>query len=179
MVYVSQHQINIQIPYEASIGPNKAIVVSNGASPSANGTITIAATSPGIFTSDGTNVAAINTSQDDRHHVDQFSLRMPRHIGDSVSLYVTGEGTYTTAVTPLDGYIIPAATAPAAMPALNAAVTATIDGVNAPGHLRRAIRRRYARRAGSDAHGALAYYEHQRSSGGGHDWRKRPRRPAP
>jgi uncharacterized protein (TIGR03437 family) len=131
MVYVSQHQINIQIPYEASIGPNKAIVVSNGASPSANGTIKIAATSPGIFTSDGTDVAAINTGKT-TGTTSINSSSNAAHIGDSVSLYVTGEGTYTTAVTPLDGYIIPGATAPAAMPVLNAAVTATIDAVNAP-----------------------------------------------
>lgn len=131
MVYVSQHQINIQIPYEATIGPNKAIVVSNGANPSANGTITIAATSPGIFTSDGTDVSAINTSKT-TGDTSINSASNAAHIGDSVSLYVTGEGTYTTAVAPLDGYVIPAATALAAMPVLNAAVTATIGGVNAP-----------------------------------------------
>jgi len=131
MVYVSEHQINIQIPYEATIGPNKAIVVSNGASPSANGTITIAATSPGIFTSDGTDVAAINTSKT-TGDTSINSASNAAHINDSVSLYVTGEGKYTTAVAPLDGYVIPAATALAAMPVLNAAVTATIGGVNAP-----------------------------------------------
>ena len=131
MVYVSQHQINVQVPYEASIGPNKAIVVSNGASPSANGTITITATSPGIFTSDGTNVAAINTSKT-TGTTSINSSSNAAHVGDAVSLYVTGEGTYTTAVSPLDGYIIPLATAQAAMPVLDAAVTATIGGVNAP-----------------------------------------------
>ena len=131
MVYVSQHQINVQIPYEAGIGPNKAIVVSNGANPSANGTITIAATSPGIFTTDGTNVAAVNTSKT-TGDTSINSSSNAAHIGDSVSLYVTGEGTYTTGVAPLDGYIIPEGTALAAMPVLNAAVTATIDGVNAP-----------------------------------------------
>jgi len=131
IVYISQHQINVQIPYEASIGPNKAIVVSNGASPSANGTITIAATSPGIFTSDGTDVAAINTSKT-TGLTSINSSSNAAHVGDSVSLYLTGEGTYTTAVTPLDGYIIPLATAQAAMPVLNATVTATIGGVNAP-----------------------------------------------
>jgi len=131
MVYVSQHQINVQIPYEAGIGPNKAIVVTNGASPSANGTITIAATSPGIFTSDGTDVAAINTSKT-TGDTSINSSSNAAHIGDSVSLYVTCEGTYTTAVAPLDGYIIPPGTAVGAMPVLNAAVTATIDGANAP-----------------------------------------------
>jgi len=131
MIYVSQHQINAQIPYEASIGPNKAIVISNGGVATANGTITIAATSPGIFTSDGTNIAAINTSKSSGA-TSINSSSAAAHVGDSVSLYVTGEGTYTTTVAPLDGYIIPSGMALAAMPILNAPVTATIAGVNAP-----------------------------------------------
>lgn len=131
MVYVSQHQINIQIPYEAGIGQNKTIVVSNGANPSANGTVTIAATSPGIFTVDGVQAAAINTSKTDGS-TSINSSTAAAHVGDTVSLYMTGEGTYTTTVAPLDGYIIPPGTAAAAMPVLNAAVTATIGGVNAP-----------------------------------------------
>lgn len=131
MVYVSQHQINVQIPYEATIGANKAIVISNGASPSANGTITIAATSPGIFTSDGIQAAAVNTPKAGGA-TSINSSSAAAHVGDTVSLYVTGEGTYTTVVAPLDGYIIPAGTLPVAMPVLNAAVTATIGGVNAP-----------------------------------------------
>ncbi len=131
MVYVSQHQINIQIPYEVTIGQNKAIVVSNGANPSANGTINIAATSPGIFTVDGIQAAAINTSAS-TGDTSINSSTAAAHVGDTVSLYVTGEGTYTTTVAPIDGYVIPTGTLPAAMPVLNAAVTATIGGVNAP-----------------------------------------------
>ncbi len=131
MVYVSQHQINIQIPYEATIGQNKTIVVSNGSNPSANGTITIAATSPGIFTVDGVQAAAINTSASDGSTSINSSTAAAK-VGDMVSLYVTGEGTYTSTITPLDGYVIPDGTATAAMPVLNAAVTATIGGVNAP-----------------------------------------------
>ncbi len=131
MVYVSQHQINIQIPYEATIGQNKTIVVSNGSNPSANGTITITATSPGIFTVDGVQAAAINTSAANGS-TSINSSTSAAHVGDTVSLYVTGEGTYTTTVAPLDGYVIPDGTATADMPVLNAAVTATIGGVNAP-----------------------------------------------
>jgi len=131
MVYVSQHQINLQVPYEATIGQNKTIVVSNGANPSANGTINIAATSPGIFTVDGVQAAAVNTSKT-TGETSINSSSAAAHVGDTVSLYVTGEGTYTTTVAPLDGYVIPEGTLPAAMPVLNAPVTATIGGVNAP-----------------------------------------------
>jgi len=128
---VSQHQINVQIPYEATIAANRTIVVSNGANPSANGTINVAPTSPGIFTTDGTDIAAINTSKANGATSINSSSNAA-HIGDSVSMYVTGEGTYTTTVAPLDGYIIPPGTLPAAMPVLNAPVTATIGGANAP-----------------------------------------------
>jgi len=49
-------------------------------------------------------------------------------------LYLTGEGTYSNTPTPVDGYVIPPGTVRTdpAMPTLNAAVTATIAGVNAP-----------------------------------------------
>src|SRR4029077_6098899 len=53
MVYAGQHQISAQVPYGVALGTGKTIVVTNGANPSANGTIDIAATSPGIFTLDG------------------------------------------------------------------------------------------------------------------------------
>lgn len=109
MVYVSEHQINVQVPYEATIGANKTIVVSNGANPSANGTITIAATSPGIFTVDGVQAAATNTSASNGA-TSINSSSAAAHVGDTISLYVTGEGTYTTTVAPLDGYIIPEGT---------------------------------------------------------------------
>lgn len=130
IIYVSQHQINLQVPFGATIGNNKTIVVSNGGGPAANGTINITPTSPGIFTVDGVQAAAINTSKVNGS-TSINSSTAAAHVGDTVSLYLTGEGTYTTGIAPLDGYIIPAGTLPAAMPTLNAGVSATIDGVAA------------------------------------------------
>jgi uncharacterized protein (TIGR03437 family) len=135
MVYVSQHQISVQIPYEVSLGTGKAIVVTNGVNPAANGTIDITATAPGIFTVGGTGsgqAAALNTSASSGA-VTINSATSFAHIGDAITLYMTGEGTYSGAPAPVDGYIIPAGTLVGAMPLLVAApVTVTIGGVNAP-----------------------------------------------
>jgi uncharacterized protein (TIGR03437 family) len=103
MVYVSQHQVSVQIPYEAAVGTGKTIVVTNGVNPAANGTIDIAATSPGIFTVTGSGqAAAINTSATSGA-ITVNSATTPAHIADAISLYLTGEGTYSSTPTPVDG----------------------------------------------------------------------------
>lgn len=137
IVYVSQHQINVQIPYGVALGNNMAIVVSNGSNPAANGSINISATSPGIFESpDSTGVmwaCALNTRKT-TGVVSVNSSSNAAHIGDTITLYLTGQGIYTNVPTPVDGYVIPPGTLPTepAMPILKAAVTATIAGVSAP-----------------------------------------------
>jgi uncharacterized protein (TIGR03437 family) len=132
MVYVSQHQVNAQIPYEAAVGTGKTIVVTNGVNPAANGTIDIAATSPGVFTVTGSGqAAALNTSAS-TGAITVNSATSAAHIGDTISLYLTGEGMYSSTPTPVDGYIIPSLTLPGAMPQLVAALpTVTIGGVPA------------------------------------------------
>jgi uncharacterized protein (TIGR03437 family) len=134
MVYAGQHQISAQVPYGVALGTGKTIVVTNGANPSANGTIDIAATSPGIFTLDGSGggqAAAINTSAA-TGAVTINSTGNAAKVGDAISLYLTGEGVYTNTPTPVDGYVIPTGTLLPAMPILTTAVTVTIGGVAAP-----------------------------------------------
>lgn len=134
MVYAGQHQISAQVPYDVALGTGKTIVVTNGANPSANGTIDITATSPGIFTLDGSGggqAAAINTSAA-TGAVTINSTGNAAKVGDAISLYLTGEGVYTNTPIPVDGYVIPLGTLLPAMPILTTAVTVTIGGVAAP-----------------------------------------------
>ncbi len=137
LIYVSANQISAQVPYEATTGANKQVSVTNGANPAATSTVTIAATSPGIFTSDGSGsgqAAALNYSV----ATTQYTLNgasNPAKIGDTVLLYLTGEGNYNAA--PLSGvalssntgYIIPASLSP--LPQVNPLPAVTIGGATA------------------------------------------------
>lgn len=136
LLYVSSNQVTAQVPYESTIGPGKAVVLANGANPPANTTVTIAATAPGIFTADGSGLgqaAAINTSAT-TGDVTLNSSTNPAHIGDTVSLYLTGEGNYnpsllTGAVNTNTGFIIPTSYAP--LPQMSPLPTVQIGGVDA------------------------------------------------
>jgi uncharacterized protein (TIGR03437 family) len=137
LIYVSQNQISAQVPYEVTIGANKAVVVTNGTNPAANSTVTTAATAPGIFTADGSGsgqAAALNYNST----TDAYTLNgttAPCNIGDTVLLYVTGEGNYNA--TPLSGvngasntgYIIPSSLNP--LPEVSPLPTVTIGGADA------------------------------------------------
>src|SRR5205085_856061 len=105
----------------------KAIVVTNG-SITANGTVDISPTAPGIFTlnaSGAGQAAALN--QDGTLN----STSNAAKIGSVVVLYLTGEGAYTdiaAAVSGPDGYVIPAGTLATdpTMPLLSAPVSITL-----------------------------------------------------
>ena len=115
ILFVSQNQVNIQIPYEVTLGAAKTFVLTNGTNPPANATVTIAAAVPGIFASDAANpgagqAAVLNFNAT----TGQYSLNTsanPAKLGDTIVLYVTGEGDYpggSFAVPSHTGYIIPA-----------------------------------------------------------------------
>lgn len=134
ILYVSSDQITVQVPYEAGLGPAQAVVVTNGTNPPANTTVTIAAQAPGIFTADGSGVgqaAAINTGATSGL-VTLNSSTTPAKIGDTISLYLTGEGNYNPA--PISGatntgFIIPPALSP--LPQMAPLPTVKIGGVDA------------------------------------------------
>lgn len=136
LIYVSANQISAQVPYEAAAGAGKAVSVTNGSNPAANTTVTIAATAPGIFTADGSGTgqaAALNFSAS-THQISLNTAANPAKIGDTVLLYLTGEGDYNA--TPLDpsgtsntGYIIPSSLSP--LPEVSPLPTVTIGGANA------------------------------------------------
>lgn len=134
LVYASQNQVTIQVPYEATIGANKNVVVNNGTA--ATATVKINPTAPGIFTFDGTGTgqaAALNYSAATGAYTFN-SNTTPAKIGDIVILYLTGEGNYnasllTGAMVTNTGFIIPATLSP--LPQMNPLPAVTIGGVDA------------------------------------------------
>jgi uncharacterized protein (TIGR03437 family) len=136
LLYVSANQVSAQVPYEVSQGAGRAVVLTNGINPPANFTVTIGASVPGVFTADGSGTgeaAAVNTSASNGV-VTLNSTTSPARIGDTVSLYVTGEGDYnpsllTGAVTTNTGFLIPTALSP--LPQIAPTPTVQIGGVDA------------------------------------------------
>jgi uncharacterized protein (TIGR03437 family) len=136
LLYVSANQVTAQVPYEVGIGPGMAVVLTNGANPPASSTVTITASAPGVYTSDGSGTgqaAAVNTSAS-TGAVTLNSTTSPAKIGDTVSLYLTGEGNYTPslltgAVTTNTGFIIPIGLSP--LPQIAPTPTVQVGGVDA------------------------------------------------
>ena len=135
LIYVSETQINIQVPYEVAIGTRKVVSVTNGANPAVTATVTIAATAPGLFTADGSGsgqAAALNYNATTKAYTFNNSNTLAK-IGDTVILYLTGEGIYDSA--PLlggasdTGFVIPPALA--ATPQVSPLPTVSIGGVDA------------------------------------------------
>jgi uncharacterized protein (TIGR03437 family) len=134
LIYVSQGQISIQVPYEASAGIGKAVVVTNGANPPANAAVNIAPAAPGIFTADGTGsgqAAALNYNATTMLYSLNSGTNTAK-IGDIVILYLTGEGNYNP--TPLagttnTGYVIPPTLSP--LPQVSPLPVVTIGGAPA------------------------------------------------
>ncbi len=137
IIFVSQNQVSVQVPYEVAIGTGKTVALVNGTN-NANSTVDTQASAPGIFTSDGSGsgpAAVLNYNSTTQ----QYSLNSstnPAHIGDIVVLYLTGEGDYN--LTPLDpapgattntGYIIPDTLTP--LPESKPYPTVTIGGADA------------------------------------------------
>ena len=135
IIYVSQNQMTIQVPYEATTGSGKVVTVTSGTNPTANATVTIAATAPGIFTADGSGsggAAALNYNSTTKQYVLNSASNLAK-IGDVVILYLTGEGIYDQSPLmggPTDtGFIVPSN--PATLPQVNPAPTVKIGGQTA------------------------------------------------
>jgi len=130
LLYVSQHQISIQVPYEVTAGIGRAIVVTNGAV-TAVGAVDIAAAAPGLFTLDGSGIgqaAALNYNTTTSAYTVNQSSNSAKP-GDTVVLYLTGEGDYATSLTPRTGLLIPSSLSP--LPQPSPLPTVTIGGVAA------------------------------------------------
>jgi trimeric autotransporter adhesin len=131
LIYASQNQITVQVPYEATLGAGKVISVSQGASPPSTATVTIGAHAPGLFTADGSGagqLAALNFSVATSLYSVNSSSSAAK-AGDTVLLYLTGEGDYAITISPRTGYLVP--TNLLTYPQLSPLPTVTIGGVAA------------------------------------------------
>jgi uncharacterized protein (TIGR03437 family) len=134
LVYASQNQLSIQVPYEVTTGTNKNVVVNNGTSAPAK--VKINPTAPGIFTADGSGTgqaAALNYNATSESYTLNSSTT-PAKIGDIVILYLTGEGNYnasllTGATLTNTGFIIPSTLSP--LPQMSPLPQVTIGGTDA------------------------------------------------
>jgi len=137
IIYASQSQVSVQVPYEVSIGTNKTVALTNGTN-TANTTVTTQATAPGIFTSAGSGsgqAAVLNYNSSSEQYTLNSSTN-PAYAGDIVLVYLTGEGDYNSSG-PLSGvagasntgYIIPDSLA--TLPQMNPLPAVSIGGVDA------------------------------------------------
>jgi uncharacterized protein (TIGR03437 family) len=117
IIYVSQNQINAQVPVDVPVGPAQVVVTST-VGPSASFPVTVAATAPAIFFAPS---AAVLKNSD----FSLVSATNPVKAGDVILVYCTGLGQTTPAMS--TGSLVPAT----GTAATNAAVTATIGGKDA------------------------------------------------
>jgi uncharacterized protein (TIGR03437 family) len=135
LLYVSADQVSAQVPYEVTVGASVVVTLTNGGVPVTT-SVTTAANAPGIFTANGSGTgqaAAINTSATTQA-VTLNSTTSPANIGDTVSFYLTGEGSYFTslltgATTTNTGFLIPDTYTP--LPTMPTTPTVQIGGVDA------------------------------------------------
>jgi uncharacterized protein (TIGR03437 family) len=125
VLYASDKQTSVMVPYGVSGRPTTSIVVEYSGVQSTALTYTVAATAPGIYTlnQQGTGPGAILNQ--DGVTVNGPNAAAPR--GSIVSVYMTGEGQ--TSPAGVDGLIIAPVLSALKNPV--AKVTATVGGVNA------------------------------------------------
>jgi uncharacterized protein (TIGR03437 family) len=131
LIYASQNQITIQVPYDATLGVGKVIAVNQGANPPSTANVTIGVNAPGLFTADGSGagqLAALNFSAATSLYSVNSSSSAAK-AGDTVLLYLTGEGDYAITINPRTGYLVP--TNLGVYPQLSPLPTVTIGGAAA------------------------------------------------
>jgi uncharacterized protein (TIGR03437 family) len=132
LLYADANQVTVQVPYEVIPGPNQTITVTNGTTLSVGPTITIGAIAPGVFTADGSGIgqAAAIVYNVANPNGGLNSTANAAHAGDTIALYLTGEGDYLTTPVQHTGYIVPLASIPP-LPQIPVPPTVTIGGVAA------------------------------------------------
>ena len=113
-----------------SIGAGKTISVSNGVG-TATATVAIQATSPGVFTIDGSGsgaAAALNYNATTGMYSVNSTSNTAK-LGDTIVLYVTGEGDFAPTITSRTGLIVPSTLSP--IPQVSPLPLGTIGGATA------------------------------------------------
>jgi len=130
MVYVSHDMITVQVPYDATVGLQRNVVVNNNGT-TAQGKVDIIAAAPSLFTLDGSGIgqAAALTFSMKTSQLTLNGAANPLHAGDIAVLYITGEGDYDLSVSPRNGYVVPVNLNP--LPQLNPLPVVTIGGAAA------------------------------------------------
>jgi uncharacterized protein (TIGR03437 family) len=134
MIYVSLNQLTVQVPYAATLGAGKVVIVTNSgvAEPFAPN-VTIAATAPGLFLDSGVvgQCAALRVSAvTGAYSVN--STASAALVGDTIVFYLTGEGIYDLAPAATSGYVVPSGPlTPSPLPQLSPLPAVTIGGVAA------------------------------------------------
>jgi uncharacterized protein (TIGR03437 family) len=135
LIYVSETQISVQVSYQAAIGSGKVVSVTNGLNPPVTATVTVGSAVPGLFTADGSGsggAAALNYNPTTHVYTLNTAVNLAK-IGDTVVLYLTGEGVYDSA--PLlggasdTGFVIPPGLA--VTPQVSPLPAVSIGGVDA------------------------------------------------
>jgi uncharacterized protein (TIGR03437 family) len=140
IIYVSLNQLTVQVPYLATLGPGKLVIVTNSGVPEPFApNVTIAASAPGLFLDAGvTGQCAALTFSAVTSVYTVNSTTSPALVGDTVVFYLTGEGVYDLAVAATSGYVAPptvaaltAQTGQTAFPQLSPLPAVTIGGIAA------------------------------------------------
>ncbi len=138
ILYASQNQVSIQVPFAVSTSDaTQVISLTNGSNPATTLPVAIAASAPGIFSANGTGdgqAAALNYNST----TSQYTLNSqtnPANIGSTILLYITGAGAYPSStasalgVTSLTGLLLPSTASP--LPQVATVPTVTIGGAAA------------------------------------------------
>jgi uncharacterized protein (TIGR03437 family) len=131
ILYASNNQITVQVPYEVTIGPGIVFSLTNGSYAPVTSTVATALSAPGIFTANASGAGEAAALNFNNGVYTLNSATSPVVIGDYIILYMTGEGSYTPVLngTTNTGYIIPSTLSP--LPQLAPLPTVTIGGATA------------------------------------------------
>ncbi len=139
IVYASSMQLNVQVPYNATLGTAASgsaqpVTVTYGTATPAAAKVDIVAGAPGLFTLSGSGSGAALVLNFDTP-TGTYSVNSPKNAaaaGSTIVFFLTGEGDYASAAYPVEtGFIVPL-TPPVLtglFPQLNPLPTVTVGGV--------------------------------------------------